>query len=89
MKLDIKKVKEKVAIPPEQKVVMCCYGANCDEVFNKDFEQYDHFIGEHGQLGPDFTPGESCYMNFESVCRDFDAMDRFVMPIARSRETES
>ena len=81
MKLNIEKIKSKVSIPPEKKVVMCCYGANCDEIFNKDFNQYDQFIGEYGQLGPDFNPGESCYMNFESICKSFDKMDRFVIPM--------
>ena len=81
MKLDIEKVKEKVKVPTESKIVMCCYGANCDEVFNKDFDHYSEFIGEAGQLGENFDPGEPCYMNFEKICQEFDLMDRFVMPM--------
>ncbi len=81
MKLDINKIKEKVAIPTEKKVVLCCYGANCDEFFNKDYNHYNQFIGEYGQLGTDFDPSEECYMDFENVCKVFDTMDRFVLPM--------
>ena len=79
MKLDIKKIKDKVSIPPEKKVVMCCYGANCDEFLSKDFDHYNQFIGERGQLGKDFTLSDSYHMTFEGICNAFDAMDRFVI----------
>ena len=80
MKLDIKKINERVSIPLEKKVVMCCYGANCDEYLSKDFNLYDQLIGERGQLGKDFTLPDSYHMTFEDVCKAFDAMDRFVIP---------
>ena len=81
MKLDFKKIKDRVTIPTERKVVMCCYGANCDEFLSKDFDKYEQLIGESGQLGKDFTLPESYHMTFEGICKGFDAMDRFVVPM--------